>query len=58
MSRATNVILMVLLVVVRMSVAIEIFSPEVDKFLPHNYHDYANAKILDNPILRSLLHNQ
>jgi hypothetical protein len=58
MSRTTNVILMVLLVVVRMSVAIEILSPEVDKFLPHNYHDYANAKILDSPILRSLLHNQ
>ena len=58
MTRAMNVILMVLLVVVKMSVAIEILSPEVDKFLPHNYHDYANAKILDSPILRSLLHNQ
>ena len=54
----TRAIVMVLLVVVKMSAAIEIYSPEVDKILPHNYHNYANDKILDSPILRSLFYNQ
>ena len=58
MTRKTIAVLMVLLVVVKMGVTIEILGPEVDKFIPHDYHSYANNKILDSPILRSLLYNQ
>ena len=50
--------MVILLVVVTTSAAIEIYSPEVDKILPHNYHNYASDKILDSPILRSLFNNQ
>ena len=55
MTRANIVV--ILLAVVTTSASIEIFSPEVDNFLPHNYHNYAIDKIVDSPILRSLFNN-
>ena len=57
MTRKTIAVLMILLVVVKMGATIEIFSPEVDKYFPHNHHNYAIDKIADSPILRSLLNN-
>ena len=58
MTRKTIAVLMVLLVVVKMGVTIEILGSEVDKFIPFDYHNYAANKVLDSPILRSLLYNQ
>ena len=54
----TKVIVLVLLVVVKMCAAIEIFNPEVGGILPHKYYSYADDKIIDSPILRSLYLNQ
>ena len=39
MTRANIVV--ILLAVVTTSAAIEIFSPEVDQYFPHNYHNHA-----------------
>ena len=55
MTRAS--IMVIFLLVVTTSASIEIFSPEVDKHFPHNYHNYAIDKIVDSPILRSLFNN-
>ena len=54
----TKVMFLVLLVVVKICAAIEIYNPEVGGILPHNHYSYANNKINDSPILRSLLFNQ
>ena len=54
----TKVMVLVLLVVVKSCAAIEIYSPEVGGILPHNHYSYANDKIIDSPILRSLYLNQ
>ena len=54
----TKAMVLVLLVVVKSCAAIEIYSPEVGGILPHRHYSYANDKINDSPILKSLYHNQ